>query len=96
MREEEEDWLIYRIICSKNTISYSELKECSGFEDENLKRSLNRLENNCLISMNDDNIKILSVNEIILKNQIKNTLNSDKSPVIFENGVIKVNPEYKR
>ncbi|EHQ35913.1 hypothetical protein [Methanoplanus limicola] len=96
MREEEEDWLIYRIICSKNTISYSELKECSGFEDENLKRSLNRLENNCLMSMNDDNIKILSVNEIILKNQIKNTLNSDKSPVIFENGVIKVNPEYKR
>jgi predicted transcriptional regulator len=96
VREEEEDWLIYRIVCSKNTISYSELKECSGFEDENLKRSLNRLENNCLISMNDDNIKILSVNEILLKNQIKNTLNSDKSPVIFENGVIKVNPEYKR
>ncbi|UUX92900.1 hypothetical protein [Methanoplanus endosymbiosus] len=96
MREEEQDWIIYRIICSVKKITFSELKTASGFEDEQIKDSIQRLENNCLTSVHDSEIRIMSVNEMLLKNQIKNTIRDDKSPVIFENGVIKANPDYRR
>ena len=95
MREEEIDWNIYHIIQYEKTISPGDIEARTGFEQEIVRDSLKRMEKSCLIGFEGDNVRLLSLQEMLLKCSIKNTAAKPDSPVIIENGVIRANPNYK-
>ncbi|MDD3976986.1 MAG: MarR family transcriptional regulator [Methanomicrobium sp.] len=95
MREEDLDWKIYHIIVEKEKCPVSLLVDLSGTDSNKVLLSLKRLEKNCLVKFNNENVEILSLQETIMKNCLKNALTDTNSPVIIQNGIIKENPNYK-
>ncbi|MBP2132581.1 hypothetical protein J2128_000502 [Methanomicrobium sp. W14] len=96
MREEDLDWKIYHIIAYRENIPINELKKVSGAGEADLFGSVERLVKNCLIEKDDEKVRVLSLPETIMKNNLCCLLKNDdsESPVIIENGVIKSNPNY--
>ena len=95
MREEDLDWKIYHIIVDKEKCPVSLLVDLSGTDSNKVLLSLKRLEKNCLVKFNDENAEILSLQETIMKNCLKNALTDTNRPAIIQNGIIKENPNYK-
>ncbi len=86
MKDEEIDWLVYHIVIRQDLIDVSELARASGLDRGTLEASLRRLENNLLVEQRTGEVKALSVNEALIRCQIK----YDASlPYMIENGVIK-------
>ncbi|WOF15881.1 MarR family transcriptional regulator [Methanoplanus sp. FWC-SCC4] len=96
MKTEDIDWKIYHMITAKGETEISCLTRECGMEEDIVIDSIKRLEKSCLISIKEENVRVLSLNEMLLKNQIINTVTKNDSPVIIENGIIKENPNYKR
>ena len=95
MREEDLDWKIYHILVANEKCTISSLIDMSGTDEEAVLKSLNRLENNCLIKKKEDIAQILSLQETIMRNSVRSAVVDADSPIIIENGVIKENPNYK-
>ncbi|MBN2733592.1 MAG: hypothetical protein JXQ82_01885 [Methanomicrobiaceae archaeon] len=95
MREEDIDWKIYHIIVAKKKCQISDIIKTSGIENKSVLKSLKRLEKNCLIETYKDSVRILSLQETILRNSISSAVNDANSKIIIENGIVKENPGYK-
>lgn len=87
MKNEEIDWAIFHMIPEGAPTTISKLAENSGFDRETVTSSLERLENNCLISVMGETVSALSIDEFFMMNEIKNEM---PSFLEIENGVIKV------
>ena len=90
MRDEDLDWKLYWALERCGSATVGELLALTGAEPERLEGSINRLEMNLLLEKKEDNIRLLSVNESILKCQMKYSFGSMLS---IENGVIKIKKE---
>jgi len=88
VRKEDIDWTVYHIISATDTITIKEISSRSGYSLDIIECAISRLKKTNLIDQENDNVRALSVQETILRCQIKD------SPIYLENGVIKVKPEF--
>jgi len=86
VKEEEIDWLIYHQIAGCNTITIDELARKNSLPEDIVGASVGRLQRHLLIESRAGAMHALSVNESLIRCQIK----YDTSlPYSIENGVIK-------
>jgi hypothetical protein len=87
VKDEEIDWLIYHQITGCDAITIGELAKRNGLPESAVEASLNRLKINLLIENREGTAHALSVNESLIRCQVKydTTL-----PYILEDGVVKV------
>ena len=79
--------MIYHQITGRDTITIGELARKSALSESTVRASLGRLERNLLIECRDGAAKALSVNESLVRCQMK----YDTSlPYTLENGIIKM------
>jgi predicted transcriptional regulator len=86
VKDEEIDWLIYHLIPTNTPATPESLMEQSGLDPSAVAASLKRLEQNSLIDQRDGKVCMLSINEALLRCQVRydTTL-----PYTIENGVIR-------
>jgi Mn-dependent DtxR family transcriptional regulator len=84
---EEIDWCIYRLLADGDAISVLEVIECLGFDPEVIEASLRRLQQADLIDRSGMQLRLLSIQESLLRNQIRM---DEENPLVIENGVIRV------
>ena len=87
MNTEEIDWCIYRLLADGDATSVIEVIECLGFDPETVETSLRRLQQADLIDRSGIQLRLLSIQESLLRNQIR--MDKD-NPLVMENGVIRV------
>jgi hypothetical protein len=87
VKEEDADWLIYHLIVQVPSITLEKLVPVSGFASSDVDASLKRLERKLLIERNGEMIKVLSVSESLIRNQVKYCTDL---PYTIENGVIRM------
>lgn len=86
MKDEEIDWQVYHLITGGHGISMEWLAAKSGHGRQVVEASVKRLEHNLLVQKKGERIEALSVNESLIRCQIRyDTL----LPFTIENGVIK-------
>lgn len=95
MREEDTDWSIYHIVAYEKEVTAAVIGERTGLCQEDVESSLKRLEKNCLLDFDGTTARILPLQEVLLRSRVKEAADAPDSPVIIEDGVIKVNPDYK-
>lgn len=87
MRSEEIDWVVYQILAKGDVKTVNGVVNQTQLSPEDIEASLTRLSKACLIDRSDQSVRILSWNEIVIKNQLTHT---EECPFSLENGVIKV------
>lgn len=92
MREEDIDWTVYHTIVSKHNTTIVELDELLFYSREDIESSVERLEQRCLIGIQDGRIVLLSVQEMMIANRLRN---ASDLPFTIEGGVIKMNSEHR-
>jgi hypothetical protein len=92
MREEDIDWTVYHTIVSKHNTSLEELNDLLSFSREDIESSVERLERKCLIGRRNGKIMLLSIQEMMITNRLRNARDL---PFTIEGGVIKVKSENK-
>lgn len=86
MKDEETDWYLYHLIAAGHGLSMEWLAEKSGLDKKSAEDSVARLERYLLVQKNGERIEALSVNESLIRCQIRyDTL----FPVTIEGGVIR-------
>ncbi|HJJ91011.1 MAG TPA: MarR family transcriptional regulator [Methanocorpusculum sp.] len=80
------DWALYHMLTEGKPMTIAELVKLSGWSKDIIKASLSRLENYCLIAVTDETIRLLSLPDILMMNEMRQA--SDIS-VYIENGIIK-------
>ncbi|MDD1715773.1 MAG: MarR family transcriptional regulator [Methanolinea sp.] len=86
MKEEDLDWKVYHLLMMDETRSGKDLAAAAGCAIEDLDRSLHRLEAAMLIETREGMVRVLPVQEILLKCQSRH----DKGcPFEFDGGVIR-------
>ena len=86
MRDEDLDWEIYHVLIEGKVRTAADLAD-AGYDPLLVEASLGRLEGALLIERKGDGIRPLSFQEAILLCQARN---EEDSPLVFENGVIRV------
>jgi Mn-dependent DtxR family transcriptional regulator len=84
---EEIDWCIYRLLADGDATSVIDVIECLGFDPETIEASLRRLQQADLIDRSGMQLRLLSIQESLLRNQIRM---DEGNPLVMENGVIRV------
>jgi|GEM_PF-6050274 len=84
---EEIDWYVYNILAKNHLSTVDELINQMHLPGEVIDASVDRLRRACLIDRTEKGIRVLSFNEVLIRNQFKNTENC---PFNIENGVIKL------
>jgi len=86
VKDEEIDWLVYHQITMSDSVTTSELARKNSLPENTITASLERLRRNLLIEFRDGSVHALSVNESLIRCQIKY---DTALPYTLENGVIK-------
>ncbi len=86
MKDEEIDWQVYHVMSGQDESDIKELVRRSGLDTSTVEASLRRLEKNLLIGCRDGKNKVLSINESLIRCQIRY---DNSLPYTIENGVIK-------
>jgi hypothetical protein len=86
VRDEDLDWEIYHALLDGKVRTAGDLAG-TGYEPALVEASLCRLERYLLIERRGDELRALSLPEAILLCQARNEVDS---PLVFENGVIRV------
>jgi hypothetical protein len=92
MRDEDLDWEIYHALLDRKVRTAADLAAC-GYDPGPVEASLCRLEKAHLVERRGGTARALSLPESILLCQVKN---EEDSPLIFENGVIRMKTERER
>lgn len=87
MRSEECDWKVYHIITGLKGCSEGDIWKQSGFSQDIVSESINRLIQNMLIIRRGDQYRACSIEEFMISNQMKH---DPFSQIIIENGVVKM------
>jgi hypothetical protein len=87
VKEEELDWTVYHLLMADETRSGGDLAAAAGCTIEDLDRSLHRLENAMLIECRGGGVRILPLQDIILKSQSRY---DQGCPFEVEGGVIRM------
>lgn len=87
MKEADVDWLVYHRIPEGSSVSTDALAERCGLSVSDLKASLVRLERSCLVKRSGSSVRLLSIGESLLRNQLNY---EEDLPFILENGVVKM------
>jgi len=86
VKDEEIDWLVYHQVAGHEGIERGALAEACGIPERTIGDSLQRLQQSLLIELRENRIYLLSINESLIRCQIK----YDQSlPFTVENGVIR-------
>lgn len=93
MRAEEYDWIIYHVICEEKNNTADEICKKSGFSQEQVSESLERLMKTRLVECRGDRYRVCSLEEFIFSSQINQDPFSD---IFIETGVIKVKTAAKQ
>ena len=86
MKDAEIDWQVYHLIVGGHGISVDWLAEKSALDRDIVEASVKRLEHYLLIQRKDGRIEALSVNESLLRCQIRH---DTLLPFTIEDGVLK-------
>ena len=86
MKDEEIDWLIYHQVNSDDGSDIAELAKANNLPENVVEASLIRLERNLLIERRNRKVYHLSINESLIRCQMKY---DQTLPYIIENGIIK-------
>lgn len=86
MKDADIDWKVYHLIVGGHGISMDWLVEKSGFDGDTVEASVKRLEHYLLIQRKGGTIEALSVNESLLRCQIRH---DTLLPFTIEDGVIR-------
>jgi len=86
VKQEDADWRIYHLIPPNTSTCAETLIAQTGLAPEIVEESLARLEHYCLINRNGTEIRVLSIGESLITNQI---LYDKDLPYTIENGVVK-------
>ncbi len=87
MREEDLDWFLYHRIAESDGIGIDDLAACTGQDRTAIEASVGRLERYLLIRRSEDTLRVLSVQESLMKCRLKHAM--EDLPFVIENGVIK-------
>ena len=87
MREEDLDWTVYHRIPENGSITARDLVAATGFEPGAVMASLERLEHYLLVRRSGDGVRLLSIQESLIKCQCRHT--TEDLPFVIENGVIR-------
>lgn len=87
MREEDLDWAIYHRIPETEWITVGDLAAATGFEQDAVTASLERLEHALLVRRSGDGVRLLSIQESLVECQCRHT--TEDLPFVIENGVIR-------
>lgn len=90
MRDEDLDWRVYRALERCGSATLWELSEVTGADHDRLADSVKRLEKNLLLENRGEDVRLLSIDESILKCHLKY---SPGPRLIMEDGVIKIKKE---
>ncbi len=92
MREENIDWSVYHIIAATDAATIEEISSRSGYSIDIIESAISRLKKTNLVNQKNENVRALSIQEIILRCQIK--YQRKDSPIYLEDGIIKVKPKF--
>lgn len=87
VKDEDLDWIIYHILSVRGAKTEESLVGETGLPTGDIRASLTRLELNLLIECRSGTYDILSIPEMLFRCQCRH---GQDSPVIIEDGVIKV------
>lgn len=86
MKEADIDWQVYHLITAGHGVSMDWLAEKSGLRKDLVEASVGRLEHYLLVQRKGGKIEALSVNESLIRCQIRH---DTLLPFTIEDGVIK-------
>lgn len=86
MKEADLDWLVYHRIPEGAPVTVDTLAAVCGLGMPEVEVSLARLEKACLIGRSGSSVRLLSVGEALICNQVKF---EEDLPFTIENGVIR-------
>lgn len=86
MKEADVDWLVYHRIPEGSSVSADVLADRCGLQVPEVEASLARLERSCLVERSGSSVRILSVGEALLRNQLNY---EEDLPFVLEDGVVK-------
>jgi hypothetical protein len=92
VRDEDLDWEIYHLLLDGKVRTAADLL-AAGYGESLVEASLGRLEKCLLIEREGGSVRVLSFQESLLLCQLKN---EDESPLVLENGVIRVRTDGER
>jgi len=87
VREEEQDWLVYCHIAARERITVPELSAATGLTRSEVEASADRLVRGLIVEREGEALRAMAIGESLAKCQINR---SDCSPIVIENGVIRV------
>ncbi len=86
MRDEDTDWHVYHLIAGGHGTSLEWLTEKSGLGRETVESSVRRLEHYLLVERKGERVEALSVNESLIRCQIRH---DTLMPFTIVDGVIR-------
>jgi hypothetical protein len=90
VREEEQDWLVYCHIAARERITVAELESATGLPRPAVEASAARLVQGLIVERDGESLRAMTVGESLAKCHINH---SESSPIVIENGVIRVRKE---
>ena len=86
MKEEDVDWLVYHQLPDGAPVTIDTLATRCGLGLPDVEASLIRLERSCLVERTEISVRMLTLGEALIKNQVKY---EEDLPFTIENGVIR-------
>ena len=86
MKEEDVDWLVYHQLPDGAPVTIDTLATRCGLGLPEVEASLIRLERSCLVERTEISVRMLTLGEALIKNQVKY---EEDLPFTIENGVIR-------
>jgi hypothetical protein len=90
VREEEQDWLVYCHIAVRERVTVPELEGATGLPRPAVEASAARLVQGMLVEREGEALRAMTIGESLAKCRINS---SGSSPIVIENGVIRVRKE---
>jgi len=86
VKEEDVDWLVYHQLPDGAPVTIDTLATRCGLGLPDVEASLIRLERSCLVERTEISVRMLTLGEALIKNQVKY---EEDLPFTIENGVIR-------
>ena len=86
MKEEDVDWLVYHQLPDGAPVTIDTLATRCGLGLPDVEASLIRLERSCLVERTEISVRMLTLGEALIKNQVKY---EEDLPFTIENGIIR-------
>ncbi len=87
VKDEDLDWIVYHILSDKGAKTEESLVRETGLPAGDIEASLQRLKTGLLIDCRDGCYDVISIPEML---HLCHCRHGENSPVVIENGVIKV------